>query len=219
MVQQPEFPQDRNFDKFIKSLSINELAVEAKNHPAESSKRRKVMTRLIYEIENSGKLFYQPKRDEWSADTYTGFKDEALRETWLAILKIENYKPEIASVMTWVNSNILKYKFKDVVKNYYKGISILSLDELEWDVPAEETSSDSLSLEQFLEEDPEGLLPKEHIRDYPRVTWQWLAKEKYVADHTWKEISEKTGISVQTLCSFLNRPLPRLEQYFRKYFR
>jgi hypothetical protein len=73
-------------------------------------------------------------------------------------------------------------------------------------------------MEELLEEDPEGLLPEKYIKGHPKVTWKWLAREKYIADLTWQQISQNTGISVQTLCSFFNRRLPPLGPYFRRHF-
>lgn len=229
MVQFPQ--EDRDFNEYIKGLTIDELAIEAQKHLPNSSRRRKALTCLIDKIKRSGKLFYPPKEELPAdiCDVYPDLKDEALSETWLTIcMKIETYNPECAGVMTWVNSYILKYKFRDVVTRYraggFKGSPrgkhcfIASLDDLELELPVEETSSDSLSLEQFLEEDPEGLLPREHIRGYPKITWKWLAKEKYIANLTWRQISENIGISVSTISNFFNRRLPPLEPYFRRHF-
>jgi hypothetical protein len=228
MVQQPEFLQDRDFDKFINNLTIDELAIEAQKHPANSSKRKKILTILVDKVMRSGELGH-PQSGRWSASIYNNLRNEAISETCLEIhRRIEAYDPTRACVMAWINC-LLKYQFMAVVTQYFhtspsrdpgEGCSpILSLDSLQWDVPAEETSSDSPSLEQFLEEDPEGLLPRKYIKDHPEITWQWLAKEKYIADQTWEQISRKTGISIQTLCSFFNRRLPQLESYFRRYFR
>lgn len=227
MVQQPEFPQDHDFNKSLKTLTIDELAIEAQKHPAKSSRRNKILTMLIDQVLRSGELGH-PQSGKWAANIYEDLRNEAINDTCLEIhRKIETYDPTRACVMAWINC-LLNYKFREAVRRYFhsspsrdpqeKYSPILSLDSLECDIPAEETPSDSLAIEQFLEEDPEELL-KEHIKGHPAITWQWIAREKYVADQTWTKISEMTGISVQTLCSFFNRQLRLLKPYFHKYFR
>lgn len=226
MVQQPEFLQDRAFTKFLKTLTIDELAIEAQKHPVTSSKRKKILIILVDKVMHSGELGH-PQSGKWPASIYKNLLNEAIDETCLEIYdKIEKYDPKRAPVMAWINC-LLRYKFIAVVEKYFhtspsddpqkKYSPVLSLDSLEWDIPAEETPSDSRAIEQFLEEDPEGLL-QDYIQGHPEITWQWIAREKYVADQTWRQISEKTGISIQTLCSFFKRRLKPLEPYFRKYF-
>jgi DNA-directed RNA polymerase specialized sigma24 family protein len=227
MVQQPEFPQNHDFNQSLKTLTIDKLAIEAQNHPANSSKRKKILTILVDKVMRSGELGH-PQSGRWSASIFNNLRNEAISETCLEIhRRIEAYDPTRACVMAWINC-LLRYQFMAAVTQYFhtspgrdpqeRYSPVLSLDLLEWDVPAEETSSDSPSLEQFLEEDPENLL-QVHIQGHPEITWQWIAREKYVADQTWRKISEMTGISVQTLCSFFNRQLRPLKPYFHKYFR
>jgi hypothetical protein len=132
--------------------------------------------------------------------------------------------------MAWVNFR-LNCHFIDVVNDYVKkGIThvpkstkteqvayLLSLDDLDYFVPFEETTSDEQNLQKFLESDPENLLKKHRLRERPEITFQLLAIAKFVEEQTWLEIATNLDVSVQTLCSFFNRQLKELLPYFKKY--
>lgn len=207
---------------------LQQLAKEAQQHPPRSHRRQLALSRLVGEILKSDRLGH-PQRGLWSASLYEDFYNEALQKTLLEICqKIDNYNPG-HPVMAWVNF-LLKIQFINVVNDYNKkGIPYIPnsdkgktnyfpfLDDIDQPILGKETLSDAQLLRQFLEDDPENRFRTERIRGRPEVTFQSIAWAKFVEDQTWSEISNKLGISIQTLCSFFNRRLQKLMPYFHKY--
>jgi hypothetical protein len=207
---------------------LQELAQEAQQHPAQSPARQKILSNLVAQIMQSQQLGH-PQKGAWPPQLYEDLYNEALQRTLLEICqKIENYNPQHA-VMAWVNFLLSKYFIRVLNDHRHSGLTYLpasdhgkapalrSLDNLDWDIPVEESLSDDRLLQQFLAEDPENLLKQEHLRERPEITFQWLAVAKVVQDRTWEEISGELNISIQTLCSFFNRRLQKLTPYFRRH--
>ncbi|WNZ27804.1 hypothetical protein HJG54_33785 [Leptolyngbya sp. NK1-12] len=189
-----------------------------------SPERRHCLNRLVNEILRSGKLGH-PQRSIWPASLYEDLYNEALQRTLLIICQtVEQYKPE-NPVMAWVNFR-LQHQFTEVVKDYQKqGITQMptgsrfpvrlpSLEDLPRSSPAPEAD---LPIQQFLQQDPEGLLKKQRLRERPDITFQTLAIAKFVEGKTWPEVAATLDIPSQTLCSFFNRQLKHLIPYFKKY--
>lgn len=194
---------------------LQQLALAAQQHPPQNSERQVVLNRMWQRILKSKRLGH-PQQGAWTPLLYQDLYNEALSRTCLEICqKIDRYNPK-HPVMAWVNY-CLKNHFRRVVEDYYKHSSLPSIDDLEKDIPVDETPSDAQLLRQFLEEDPDGLLKAERLRERPDVTFQFLALAKYVEDKTWESIADDLKISVQTLCSFFNRRLQKLIPYFHKY--
>lgn len=218
-------------EKLIVNVSYEEqlkqLAIEAQQHPPSSSQRQLALSKLVNKIWHSSNLG-QPQKQMWFPSLYEDLYNEALQKTMLETCqKVDSYNPEY-SVMAWVNFRLNK-QFIDVVRDRYKqGVTYLSqaerktfsfssLDELERDLPYEETMTQASLLRQFLEEDPENRLRTEYIEGWERVTFQFLALAKFVEDRTWTDIATDLGIPLQTLYSFFYRRLQKLMPYFRKY--
>jgi hypothetical protein len=212
---------DNDFDRVLQ-----EQAQAAQEQPAQSPERQKILNNLVAGIMKSQRLSH-PQRGAWPPNLYEDLYNEALQRTLLEICqKIENYNPQYP-VMAWVNFLLGKYFIGVVNDNRRSGLTYLpkgerepylpSLDDLDIDIPVEETMSDDRLLRQFLDEDPEDLLKQEHLRERPEVTFQRLALEKFVRDRTWEEIAIELDISIQTLCSFFNRRLQKLTPYFRRH--
>src|SRR4028118_1585229 len=213
-------------DKFDERLQ--QLAIEAKQHPPLSPQRQLALNRLVNKILQAESLSY-PQKGSWSPNLYEDLYNEALQKTSLEICqRIDSYNPEHA-VMAWVNY-LLNKRFHDVVERYLnQGLTnirqsktkerVISLNELEDSLISEEpTLSDFQLLQQFLEEDPEELLRNEHIRGHSQASFQYIAIARLVQEKTWEEISaELNHISIQTLCSFFHRRLRKLMPYFQKY--
>jgi DNA-directed RNA polymerase specialized sigma24 family protein len=208
---------------------LQQHAKEIQQYPPQSLHRRLALNRLVQEILKSGRLGH-PQRQLWSASLYEDIYNEALQKTLLEICeKIDNYNPDYP-VLAWVNFR-LNCQFIDVVNDYKKqGITQIpksdkteqiaylpSLDDLDNLVSVEETLSNALLLQQFIEEDPENLLRKQRLRELPETTFQSLAWARFVEGKTWLEIATNLNVSVQTVCSFFNRQLKELMPYFQKY--
>jgi DNA-directed RNA polymerase specialized sigma24 family protein len=198
--------------------TLKQLAIQAQQHPVQSTQRRLALNRLVGEIMRSPKLA-RPQQGNWPRHLYEDFYNEALQKTLLEICqKIDQYNPNYP-VMAWVNE-LLKYRFLDVVRDYYRAAPtvIFSLDALNYDTPDNrETEFDDITekLAQFLKQDPENRL-QVAIRGYPNApVLQNLLWAKYVEGKTWKELSIDCGIPMQTIVSFVKRNLPNLNDYFR----
>jgi DNA-directed RNA polymerase specialized sigma24 family protein len=207
---------------------LQQLVQVAQQYPLQSLQRQLALNQLVQSILKSHRLGH-PQKGRWPPSLYEDFYNEALQKTLLEIChRVDKYNPEYP-VMAWVNF-CLKNKFIEVVNDYNRtGLTyapkskqgyathILSLDDLDCPVPVEESVSDEQLLRQFLDNDPEGLLKAERLRNHPHVTFQTLAIAKFVEDQTWTDIAVHLGISVQTLCSFFDRRLQKLIPYFQKY--
>ncbi len=207
-------PEDDDRDR-----QLQELALEAQKHPTQSAQRQVALNRLWQAIWKSNRLGH-PQKGRWESNIYEDLRNEAISRTCLEICqKIDRYNPEYP-VMMWVNS-CLNFNFKRVTEDCYKHTFLPSLDELNYDIPEEDTPSEerleAQSLRQFLKKDPEGLLQAERLQKRPDVTFQLLALAKYVEARTWESIAKELDISVQTLCSFFNRRLDKLMPYFHKH--
>ncbi len=216
-------PSNEAFDR-----QLQQLAIEAKQHPSLSPQRQLALNRLVNKILQSDSLSH-PQRGSWSPNLYEDLYNEALQKTLLEICqKIDSYNPK-HPVMAWVNY-LLDKRFRDVVKKYLnQGMTniqplnqkerVISLNQLEDSLISEEQAvSDFQLLQEFLEEDPENLLKNEHVRGQPQVNFQYLAIARLIEEKTWEEISiELNNISVQTLCSFFHRRLRKLMPYLQKY--
>lgn len=191
---------------------LQQLAFEVQQR---SSQWQVTLNRMWQMILKSKRLGH-PQQGRWPPLLYEDLYNEALSRTCLEICqKIDRYNPE-HPVMAWVNF-YLNINFKRVVEKYYQHSALPSIDDLEQDIPYNETPSDAQLLRKFLEEDPEGLLKAEHLRERSDVTFQFLALAKYVEDRTWESIAKELDISLQTLCCFFNRRLQKLMPYFHKY--
>jgi hypothetical protein len=203
---------------------LQQLAIEAKQHPPLSPQRQLTLNRLVNKILQADSLSH-PQSGLWPPSLYEDLYSEALQKTLLEICqKIDRYNSE-HPLMAWVNY-LLGKRFQDVVKEWYsnKGEQvIISLDELDSLVskklvPEEQMLSEFQMLRQFLEDDPENLLKNEHIRGYPQASFQYIAIARFVEEKTWETISTELGdMSIQTLCSFFHRRLHKLMPYFQKY--
>ena len=206
---------------------LQNLALEAQQHPLLSSQRQLALSVLVNKICHSPNLAH-PQRQLWSPNLYEDLYNEALQKTLLETCqKIDSYNPQYP-VMAWVNFRFNK-QFNSVVGDRYKqGVTYISkeerkkfcfasIDDLERDIPVTETISEAKLLRQFLEEDPENRLRSEHIKGRPEITFQFLALAKFVEDRTWTEIATNYKIPVKTICSFFTRRLQKLMPYFQKY--
>lgn len=195
---------------------LQELVSDARSHPPKTVKRQIALNKLVMEIQRSGKLAH-PQRGMWPAYIYEDLYNEALGQTFIEICqKIENYNPA-HPVMAWVNF-LLNNRFIDAVRRYQSQQKpLISLDDLDKPIAANEESSEAQRVREFIREDPENRLKSESIQNRPDVTLQRLLWLKDVEDRKWKEIAEELGLGVSTLSTFYQRGLHKVADYFRKY--
>lgn len=207
---------------------LQNLATEAQKHPARSSQRQLAISRLVNGIWRSPKLGH-PQKGCWSDSFYTEIYHEALQKTLLEVChRIELYNPQYP-VMAWVNFRLGK-QFINAVNDYRKKgitdipkaqqkepICLPNLDNLSERLSVRESNDEELLLRQFIEQDPEKLMRTEFVKDRPEITFQILAKAKFIEDLSWTEIADKWDIAPTTLCSFFYRRLKKMTPYFKKY--
>ncbi len=217
---------------------LDKLALEAQKHPANSKARKKALTKLVMAIQASGKL-YCADRYDCPPEVY----NEALQELWLYVCKnIDSYDPSKGKVISWVN-NTLKWRFRDAADrhlnrkrvsqdNQRKWVQTLSLDvhvrTPDSDGESGETYLDSIAqnqpsmllqeLRDYIQEDPEGVFQKRHIRNHPEANYRTIAL-CFLEDKSWPEIVAKFGnkIPYVTIHSFFRQACRHFAPQFQDY--
>ncbi|MEH1931671.1 sigma-70 family RNA polymerase sigma factor [Nostoc sp.] len=212
----------------VLNQELQQLIEQAKRYPAESenpgdrAERRIALNKLINNIRSSGRLSKQTK---WlRLPNYEDYYNEALQHTFIQICqKVEQYNPQYP-VMAWVNQ-IFKMRFCDAVKQEGpRGItmlpknhkSILSLDEINRDLPVTENISSEQQIKEIIESDPENFLSNEYVKGNPQATLQTILL-LVLEGRQWQEISEELGIPISTASSFYQRRMPKIIGYLKKY--
>ncbi|NJM74073.1 MAG: sigma-70 family RNA polymerase sigma factor [Scytonema sp. RU_4_4] len=209
---------------------LQQLINEAKQYPADSknprdrAKRRIALNKLINAVRYSGRL---SKQTQWlGLPNYEDYYNEALQHTFIEICqKIEQYNPQYL-VMAWVNK-IFSRRFYDVVKKDQKrGITllpknqektyILSLDEINRDLPVEYGISEEEQLKEFIESDPENFFTEEFIKEHPQANLKTILL-LVLEGKQWKEISKELGVPLSTAFNFYQRRMRKIISYLKKY--
>lgn len=210
---------------------LNQLAREAKQHPPRSYERRRALNILVNKILTSGRLAHPRKGScPFPASVYEDLYNEALNNTLMEICqKIDNYNPE-QDVMAWCNF-LLDKRFTDCFNQYTRrGLtyvpkgeknkdvtSLPNLEDLDNFVPPPERVSESQEIQQLIEENPDNIFSKEHIKGQPKANFQFLAQAKIWQDRKWKDISVELNVPVSSLCEFYKKRLKEFTPYFREY--
>jgi hypothetical protein len=204
---------------------LNQLAIEAQQHPPRSYERRKALSLLADKILNSDRLASPQKRTfPYHSSLYEDLYNEALSNTLMEICqKIDRYNPE-QDVMAWCNF-LLGKRFTDSFKQYInrgithiaRGCETPTIEALNHFIPAPEQISESLELQKLIEENPGNLFTQDHVKGQPRATFQFLALAKIWQDQKWKEISSELNVPVSSLCEFFNKRLKEFKPYFQDY--
>lgn len=221
-----------DFQQRDKALNqeLQQLVNEANRYPADSenptdrAKRRIALNKLINTTRCAGRLSQQT---QWlGLPNYEDYYNEALQQTFIEICqKIEQYNPQYP-VMAWVNK-IFGRRFYDVVKKDQKrGITllpknpkitqVLSLDELNKDLPIENEISEQEQLKEIIENDPENILSNDYIKEHPQASLKAILL-LVLEGKQWKEIAEELGVPLSTASSFYQRRMRKIISYLKKY--
>ena len=212
------------------NLELQQLVNEAKRYPVDSenatdrAKRRIALNKLINAIRCAGRLSQQT---QWlGLPNYEDYYNEALQHTFIEICqKIEQYNPQYA-VMAWVNQ-IFGRRFYDVViRDRRRGITllpknqkntqVLSLDELNKDLPVKNEISEQEQLKEIIENDSENFLNNEYIKEHLQASLKAILL-LVLEGKQWKEISEELGVPISTASSFYQRRMHKVITYLKKY--
>lgn len=208
---------------------LQELALEAQRYPAKSRARRLALTRLIQAIQQSGKL----SRKKW--DCPQEVYHEALQEVWLYVCRnIDTYHPEKGPVTNWINF-VLKRRLIDAHKRNNKSGKESSLDApiassqsandksgmtyLDNLPQPDKTPLPSQLVRQCIQDDPDRLFAKRHIRGNPQANFRKIAL-LYLDGKTWKEIAIAVGLKPEqesTVQSFYWRSCKHFAETLKKY--
>lgn len=187
-------------------------------------KRRIALNKFVNAIGNSGRL---SKQTQWSGlPNYEDYYNEALQLTFMEICsKIDEYNSRYL-VMAWVNK-IFHWRFIDVVKNERKkGLTkvpkgekispVLSLDDINKELPSENQISQEETIKIIIKKDPDKYLISQYLKGYPnanlKVILLFLLEGK-----KWKEISQELGVPLTTASSFYQRRMHKIIDYLKKY--
>lgn len=209
---------------------LQQLINEAKQYPSDSenaidrAKRRKALNKLINAIRYSGKLSKQP---QWiGISNYEDYYNEALQLTFIEICqKITKYNPEYP-VMGWVNKIVSRRLYDVVKKDKKKGITwlvknaevspVVSLDEINKDLPIEYEGSEQEQLREIIKTDPESFLINEYIKENPQANLRAILL-LVLEGKQWKEIAEELRVPLSTASSFYQRRMHKIISYLKKY--
>lgn len=213
--------------KVLSDERLKQLALAVKQTAADSN-QRKVARNLLVEAIQIANRFSHP-HSSLPPGIYKYVYQEALQITLAEICQnIDNYNPEY-ELMAWVNF-LLGRRFLDESNKYMKqGITklptnqpylVINLNEpdtLERFWRKDEALNKLQQIQEFLEEDPDNMFTKEHIKNRPDANFKLIALAKIVESKSWENISEELQIRVSTVSSFFYRCLKKFREVLREY--
>ncbi len=211
--------QDRQLQKY---------ALEAQAHPQGSLDRRRALDKLVRIVLGSKRLYRPPisRLPPQCQGAYQEIYRDAQQALMLYVCQnIDRYDPQKASVMGWLNM-LMDRRFVIIgIQQFQDGRErrlgnrrrLQDLMRAEEDIPTPVNENpEHAELWNFVTEDPEGLLQSKSLRNRPEITLQVLLLRK-LEDHTWDDIANEFGISLQTLHSFFRRALKNLSPELQIY--
>lgn len=209
-------PSDSVFNEAF-FLELRQLIAVTCSHPPGSLERQKGLTQLIRMIQKSGKLLKDSTLDY----------EDALQQTWIYLCRNlceattgSQYDPHQANVITWINA-YLKRRLQDqkiALWEHQKQTVSLPLDSTHNPLENLAKSTDSTSIlpeiQEWVKQDPGGILKKTFIRDRPDLNCQLLILRRLPPETSWEALAAEFKISSKTLSSFYSRQcLPRLREF------
>ena len=188
---------------------LRQLVAETCCHAKGSLARQKSLNRLVWRIQQSGKLL---------RGTGVLHYEDALQQTWLYFCRnlceattTDPYDPERASVLTWINAH-LKRRLQDIYQEAAKQKAVRAGGQMFDDVldplkklPARPEPPPILEdIREWI--DKEGSrLQQIHLRDRPDVNCQVLLLHRLPSETSWEELARAFGVAIPTLSSFYQR--------------
>ncbi|OUL27903.1 hypothetical protein BV378_09120 [Nostoc sp. RF31YmG] len=205
---------------------LEKLAIEAQKYPSHSPQRRIAITRLINELYrqfnfNYYRRLFERYKKKFNQEAYD--YEDALQDLFFYIIKnIDNYSPEKASVITWVNF-ICKHRFFLDKLRSAKKIELLSLQALSsgsselFNIAHKHlvySPSASEILRQYIEEDPEKLFENTHVKGRPEANLRRIFLS-ILDGKSFKDVSIDLNLPPTTIYSFYQRSLKLLKNEIR----
>lgn len=197
---------------------LKKLALFAQQHLKGSKERRIALTQIISTIWLSGKLCH-PYSGQFLIN-YEDIYEEAVQNLFFYLCQDDNinkYEPERGEFITWVNVLLSKRFFPEAIPKIIGKKNEISLEKSHIEnISSTESLSIFEQIIQCIEDDPEGIFIKEHIKNRPEVNFQSIAKRRY-SGVSWKDIAAEWGIGITTLNTFFQRCVkkfaPKLKEY------
>lgn len=195
---------------------LKELAIQAQQHPPMTQGRQLALRKLINGIVQSGRIS-RPQQGQFFKN-YEHIYDEAVQELLLYICQnIEKYDPERGSVMAWVNVLLERRFFKEAIPKIIgkQNIQKMTLSDLDNLPSPEMTQSLTEILQECIELDPDNLLKREYLQNYPAANFQALLQRR-ILGKSWQEIAVEFNINIKTVSSFYYRSVNQLSAKLRE---
>ncbi|MDI9641785.1 sigma-70 family RNA polymerase sigma factor [Geitlerinema splendidum] len=214
---EPEMDTSNELDE-----KLQQLAIEAQNHPPGTRQRQIALTKLVSTLQKSGQLC-RPQLGRFPKEVYDDLYNETQQRVLLFVFQnINNYDPQRGKLIKWVNFMMDK-RFIDVLRERsHKKIQYMpNIDEL--DRLCERNSLSIVKevaqeIREYLQNDPEGKFSQVHISKNPRANFRAIAL-RYLEGRSWQEISNELNVGVSTLSSFYQRKLEKFAEHFREYLK
>jgi hypothetical protein len=216
------------FDNELDLLNqLSQLIKETCNHPKDSLERKQGLTKIIFLMQQSGKIWRGGK--ELNLEHY----QEALQENWYFFrcnlcqqdsTANKPYNSQRANVITWFNT-YLEYRLRDIQQQAAQEMRRRAffnrdletgrfIDPIEMIPAPAETSS--FMMEDFTEwlEENKHKLSRINLRDRAEINSYILISHRLILEQSWKVISHKFNVPIPTLSKFYNhRCLPIIQDW------
>lgn len=210
-----------NLDEDLKNLVL-----EGRQHPLESEQRRRIVTKLLSKLQQSGELnHFHARCPRHLLSNYTDIYQIAIQKLFTYIWRnLENYKDNYR-VLQWVNQK-LSYFFLDALAEYRpitSDITLISLSELKNSdrvnfTAIEYDSSPYLSQKiiDIIKEDSDQYFEKTLMSSNPQVNFKLIALQRYEG-YSWEEIAVLFNCKVSAISNFYQRSSKKLAPIIRQY--
>jgi DNA-directed RNA polymerase specialized sigma24 family protein len=195
------------FKQVLNDGVLTQLAIEAQQHLPKTLERRHALGELIEAISISGKLQCYGMSPIDGRILISMTLEHVCEE-------IDQYKPERASFMAWVNF----YKGKPILRRFRKENTALGTgdDPFDKDLQVDNILYLSEQVRECIEEDPDKIFKTTWVEGNSEATFQRITLAR-LDDVSWGELSEQFGCSVSTLSSFHRRRLKEFAPQIKKY--
>jgi hypothetical protein len=197
---------------------LKELALLAQRHPHATKGRRIALTQLVNAIWQSGKLC-RPYRGQFQL-AYEDIYEEAVQNLFFYLCQndnINNYNPERGEVMAWVNMLLTKRFFPEAIPKIVGKKNEITLESSHFEnLSLSEPISLFEQVRQCIEDDPDRIFTREHIKGHPEANFQAIARKRY-SGVSWQDISVEWNIGITTLHNFYQRCMKKFAPQIREY--
>ncbi|MGB3403302.1 MAG: sigma-70 family RNA polymerase sigma factor [Microcoleaceae cyanobacterium] len=202
---------------------LQELALQARQHPIGTTARRITLSKLIDIIYRSHQLI-RPYLGQFQG-VYEEIYQEAVQNLFLYICKnIDKYNPERGQFITWINMLLSQRFFKEAIPKVIGKANEINLESsilenikpstVEESKETEEYIKTFEKIRRYIEIDPKGIFRQTQIKKYPQINFREIAIKRW-SGISWKEISDEFNIPIATLSNFYQRNLEKFRDELR----